>query len=115
MRPAVASLMALLVSKLARDATAGGLKTPAARGGLMHLMEQRDIILNGTQALGPIAVGLTHEAAEQILRVVRVGISAKATWGMVAMRALQRARQVVSCLVVAPTCGRVVDLHGALN
>lgn len=81
----------------------------------MHLMEQRDIILNGTQALGPIAVGLTHEAAEQILRVVRVGISAKATWGMVAMRALQRARQVVSCLVVAPTCRRVVDLHGALN
>ena len=50
----------------------------------MHLMEQRDIILNGTQALGPIAVGLTHEAAEEILRVVRVGISAKATWGMVA-------------------------------
>ena len=77
----------------------------------MHLMEQRDIILNGTQALGPIAVGLTHEAAEEILRVVRVGISAKATWGMVAMRALQRARQVVSCLVVAPACRRVVDLH----
>lgn len=79
----------------------------------MHLMEQRDIILNGTQALGPIAVGLTHEAAEQILRVVRVGISAKATWGMVAMRALQRARQIRDNDIL--TVGDIREVEQALK
>jgi len=90
-RPAVVTLMALLVQTLA---TGPNRHMPVGRAGLLHLIHQQNTILQGTLKLGPAAVGMTKEAMQDILRLVTIGMEAGATWHMCARRAMQRARQI---------------------
>jgi hypothetical protein len=46
-----------------------------SRSGLIQLVEAKETILNGTLKLGPVAVELTREAIEDILRLVKVSLS----------------------------------------
>ena len=59
------------------------------RAGLLEVSAAKDNIINGTLGLGHVAAGTALEAAEEMVRLVRVGMEVGATWRMCAGRALQ--------------------------
>ena len=60
---------------------------------MLEVSAAKDTIINGTLGLGHVAAGAAVEAAEEMVRLVRVGMEAGATWYMCAGRAKQVRRR----------------------